>query len=87
MRLSDIVSAASGLAIYAEIAMVLFLAAFVTVLGQVFAKQRAAEWSRAASLALDDDDDGAAPIDGVHGRTATDQTIAVTHSEGSVRRA
>ncbi len=55
MNLSEIVSAASGLAIYAEVAMVLFMVAFLAVLVQVFAKRRQAEWNRAASLALDDD--------------------------------
>lgn len=59
MKLSDIVSAAHGLAIYAEIALVLFLVAFAAVLVQIASKKRAPEWERARSLPLSDSDDEA----------------------------
>lgn len=56
MKLSDIVGAATGLAIYAEIALVLFLAAFVAVFVQVVSKARRADWDEAESLPLSDGD-------------------------------
>jgi hypothetical protein len=55
MKLSEIVGAAHGLAVYAEVALVLFFAAFVAVLVQVSSKKRAAEWKAAGSLPLEDD--------------------------------
>jgi hypothetical protein len=55
MKLSDIVSAASGLAVYAEVALVLFFAAFVTVLVQVASKRRAKDWEEASALPLGDE--------------------------------
>jgi cbb3-type cytochrome oxidase subunit 3 len=53
MKLSDVVGH-SGLAIYAEIAMVLFLLAFAAVLVGIALRPRA-ELDRAARLPLDDD--------------------------------
>jgi hypothetical protein len=55
MKLSDIVSAAQGLAVYAEVALLLFFAAFLAVLVQVTSKKRASEWEAAGSLPLEDD--------------------------------
>ena len=56
MKLSEIVSAAHGLAIYAEVALVLFLFAFAAVLVQIATGKRAGEWERARSLPLFDDE-------------------------------
>ena len=81
MRLSDVVSAASGLAIYAEIALVLFLAAFLVVLGQVVGRRRQGEWEHAASLALDDENDGTARLQPLSTRRRNTQN-AVTRPEG-----
>jgi cbb3-type cytochrome oxidase subunit 3 len=53
MRLSDIMSQ-SGFAIYAEIALVLFLAVFVAVVVRIFWPARKAELDRASRLPLDD---------------------------------
>ena len=65
MKLSDIVGAAQGLAIYAEVALVLFLFAFAAVLVQLASGKRSAEWERARALPLADE---AAPRDGRPGR-------------------
>jgi hypothetical protein len=54
MKLSDIVGAASGLAIYAEIGLVLFLGAFIAVLFQVASRSRAKDWEEARALPLSD---------------------------------
>ena len=54
MKLSDIVSAA-GLSWYAEVALVLFMAAFVLVVWRVFAPSLKAKYDRAARLPLDDE--------------------------------
>jgi hypothetical protein len=51
--LSDIMSA-SGLHVYAEVALVLFLIAFATIVTQVFTA-RQSTWDRAARLPLDDE--------------------------------
>jgi hypothetical protein len=56
MRLSDIVGAATGLAIYAEIGLVLFLGAFVAILFQVASRSRAKDWEEARTLPLSDSD-------------------------------
>jgi len=53
MRLSDIVSAA-GLYVYAEVALVLFLIAFIAVLIDVVAKRHAQEFEHASALPLED---------------------------------
>lgn len=58
MKLSDVMSAA-GLAGYAEISLILFLAVFVTVVVQIMSKRSATEWERAASLPLLDGADAA----------------------------
>jgi hypothetical protein len=55
MKLSDVVGAA-GLAGYAEVALVLFLIAFAAIVTQVVSRKRAAEWTRAASLPLGEDE-------------------------------
>jgi hypothetical protein len=54
MKLSDIVSAAHGLVIYPEVALVLFLIAFIAVLVQIASGKRATEWERARALPLVD---------------------------------
>lgn len=53
MRLSDIMSALH-LSTYAEVALVLFLLAFVAITLHVFRRKNAAEWERARHLPLDD---------------------------------
>jgi ribosomal subunit interface protein len=60
MKLADIVSGA-GLAVYAEVALVLFLAAFTAVLFQVISRKHANEWQRTGALPLIDSDDWIAP--------------------------
>ena len=55
MRLSDVVSH-SGLALYAEIALVIFFVVFVVVLWRVFAPGRASEYEAARRLPLEDDE-------------------------------
>lgn len=63
MKLSEIVSAASGLAVYAEVALVLFLAAFAAIVTQVFSKQNRSEWKEAETMPLlDGSDDVVAKI-------------------------
>lgn len=54
MRLSDIM-AHSGLSIYAEIALILFLVVFVAIVIRTFTARRA-EMDRNARLPLDDGD-------------------------------
>lgn len=54
MKLSDIVGQAAGLAIYAEVALVLFLGAFIVILFQVASKSRAKDWEEARALPLAD---------------------------------
>lgn len=51
--IADVVSA-SGLHVYAEIALVLFFIAFATILTQVLTR-RQSTWDRAAHLPFDDD--------------------------------
>lgn len=51
--IADVVSA-SGLHVYAEIALVLFFIAFATILTQVLTR-RQSTWDRAAQLPFDDD--------------------------------
>lgn len=53
MKLSDIMGAA-GLSFYAEVALVLFLAAFLGVTWWVFRGANRERWQRAAMLPLDD---------------------------------
>ena len=54
MKLSDIMSAA-GLSRYAEVALVLFMLAFVLVLWRVFKPSAKAKYDRAARMPLDDE--------------------------------
>lgn len=56
MKLSEIVGAAKGLAVYAEIGLVLFLLAFTAVLIQVLSKKNQGEFASAQSLPLESDD-------------------------------
>jgi cbb3-type cytochrome oxidase subunit 3 len=56
MKLSDVMSA-MGLGGYAEVALVLFMAAFVAVAFQLFARRNAGEWERASRLPLDSSPD------------------------------
>ena len=54
MKLSDIVSAA-GLSWYAEVALVLFILAFLLVLWRVFRPSAKAKYDSAARMPLDDE--------------------------------
>lgn len=60
MSLTDLMSGA-GLSIYAEVALVLFLAAFVLVVWRVYAPAMKDHWNAAARLPLDDDGSVPAP--------------------------
>ena len=60
MKLSDIMSAAD-LTLYPQIALVLFLLAFVIVLARLLLPGRRAVWERRAALPLDDVNDRFAP--------------------------
>jgi len=60
MKLSDIVGAA-GLAVYAEVALVLFLIVFVAVVFDVVSRHRASDWDQASRLPLADDSPIAPP--------------------------
>jgi cbb3-type cytochrome oxidase subunit 3 len=55
MRLTDVMSHA-GLAIYAEVAMVLFLIAFGIIVVRTFWPSRRDEMDRASRLPLEEDD-------------------------------
>lgn len=55
MKLSEIVGAA-GLAIYAEVALVIFLFAFVAIVIHVTSKANRADFDAAGSLPLSDGD-------------------------------
>lgn len=65
MKLSDIVGAATGLAIYAEVGLVLFLLAFAIILLQVFTRGSQGEFQSARALPLESDD---GPVLGTKGR-------------------
>lgn len=54
MRLSDIMANA-GLAGWAQVALILFLVAFLVILVAVFAPSRRREFDRASRMPLDDD--------------------------------
>ncbi len=58
MSLSDVVSR-SGLAGYAEVALLLFMAAFLGVVWTVWRRGTQAEWDSAARMPLDD---GPSPV-------------------------
>jgi cbb3-type cytochrome oxidase subunit 3 len=53
VKLSDIMAHA-GLSIYAEVALVLFLAAFLGITWWVFRSANTARWKSAAMMPLDD---------------------------------
>lgn len=53
MKLSDIM-ASMHLSFYAEVALVLFLAAFAVIVFQVFRPKSAASWEAARQLPLED---------------------------------
>jgi cytochrome c oxidase cbb3-type subunit 4 len=55
MSMTDVVSH-SGLAFYAEVAMVLFILAFLAIVVWVFRPGRTREMDRAAHLPLEDDE-------------------------------
>jgi cbb3-type cytochrome oxidase subunit 3 len=59
MKLSDIMAHA-GLSMYAQVALVLFVAAFLLITIRTFAPSRASELAHMATLPLDDDDAPAA---------------------------
>ena len=54
MKLSDIMSAA-GLSWYAEVALVLFIIAFLIIVWRVFRPSKRAEWEKQARMPLDDE--------------------------------
>ncbi|MHB8838746.1 MAG: cbb3-type cytochrome oxidase subunit 3 [Gemmatimonadaceae bacterium] len=54
MRLSDIMGAA-GLSGYAEVALILFLAAFVVIMIAIFAPGRKRTYDAASRMPLDDE--------------------------------
>ncbi len=54
MRLSDIMGAAD-LSVYAEIAMLLFIAAFVAIVISIFAPSRKRMYDDASRMPLDDE--------------------------------
>jgi cbb3-type cytochrome oxidase subunit 3 len=54
MRLSDIMSA-MHLSSYAEVAMVLFMAAFAAIVFHVFGRDHADEWEAARQMPLEED--------------------------------
>jgi cbb3-type cytochrome oxidase subunit 3 len=54
MSLTEIMSAA-GLSRYAEVALVLFIIAFVLVVARILLPGQRKKWERAARLPLDDD--------------------------------
>lgn len=54
MKLSDIMANA-GLSIYAEVALVLFLAAFLAIVWWVFRRRNTRHWEKAAMMPLDDE--------------------------------
>lgn len=60
MRLSDIMSAMQ-LGTYAEVALVLFLAAFLAIAVNVFRRRNADAWERARHLPLDSELPAAGP--------------------------
>ena len=60
MRLSDAVSH-SGLALYAEVALVLFFLAFLVIAARLLRRPDHRELERMSRLPLDDDDDTAGP--------------------------
>lgn len=53
MKLSDIMANA-GLSIYAEVALVLFMLAFLGIIWWVLRRANTARWNRAAQMPLDD---------------------------------
>ena len=53
MKLSDIMGNA-GLSIYAEVALVLFMVAFLGIVWWVLRRKNTARWRRAARMPLDD---------------------------------
>jgi len=60
MRLSDIMSSMQ-LSSYAEVALLLFLAAFVAIVISVVWSRPTAEWERCRNLPLDDADPSPTP--------------------------
>ena len=54
MKLSDVMSAMQ-LSAYAEVALVLFLAAFLATAASLLVNRRAEEWERARRIPLDED--------------------------------
>ena len=57
MRLTDIMSG-SGLAIYAEVALILFFVAFLIIAAWIFLPSRKRELDRASRIPLDESDPG-----------------------------
>ena len=56
MRLSDIMSGMQ-LSSYAEVALIMFVIAFIVVACSAFSARRAAEWERCRRLPLSDEED------------------------------
>jgi cbb3-type cytochrome oxidase subunit 3 len=57
MRLSDIVSH-SGLAVYAEVALIIFFLAFLVIVARLWLRRDRKELERMSHMPLDDDADG-----------------------------
>jgi cbb3-type cytochrome oxidase subunit 3 len=58
MKLSDIMSA-TNLAIYAEVALVIFMAVFFLVAVHVFSRKNTSAWDHASRMPLSEPDDEA----------------------------
>ncbi len=69
MKLSDIMSAA-GLHGYAEVALVLFMLAFVMIAARVFSPSQARSMEQARRLVLEDEYSDDLPTDTTRGPTA-----------------
>jgi cbb3-type cytochrome oxidase subunit 3 len=54
VSLTDIMSSA-GLSVYTELALILFVLAFVVIVWRVFSPSMKETWKRAARMPLDDD--------------------------------
>jgi cbb3-type cytochrome oxidase subunit 3 len=54
MKLSDVMSS-MGLAIYAEVALLIFFAVFIAVVAWVLAKRNRSRWEQARYMPLDDE--------------------------------
>jgi cbb3-type cytochrome oxidase subunit 3 len=70
VRLSDVMSSMQ-LSSYAEVALLLFLGAFVAIAVSLFRNRRAEEWDHWAQLPLDSSDTGSSPAAATPPSTST----------------